>query len=69
MKVLVEIPDRQFSFGMEVLHSLSFVKQARPWSFSATRLQQDLAEACEEVRLHRAGRLKLKSAKAVLDEL
>jgi hypothetical protein len=69
MKVLVDIPDQKVSFGLKVLHSLSFVRKASPLSFSAARLQQDLAAAGEEVRLHRLGKLKLKSARAVLDEL
>jgi hypothetical protein len=69
MKILVDIPDRQASFGIEVLHSLSFVKMAKPLSPGAARLRENLAGAFADVRLHQRDKLKLKSARALLDEL
>jgi hypothetical protein len=32
MKVLIEIPDSELSFGMKVLNSLSFVRNVKPMS-------------------------------------
>ncbi|MDZ4824407.1 MAG: hypothetical protein SH856_13190 [Flavobacteriales bacterium] len=69
MKILIEIPDKQSTFGMKVLQSLSFVKKARPFSASAAQLWNDLNEAAEEVRLHKQGKIRLKTAQQLLDEL
>ena len=69
MKVLVEIPDEEASFGMKVLQSLSFVKRAKPMSGAKVALWEDLKVAAEEVRLHKQGKIKLKTAQELLDEL
>jgi hypothetical protein len=54
---------------MRVLKSLSFVKSAKPMSVSAVGLWDDLKEAAEQVRLHKQGKIKLKTAQQLLDEL
>ncbi len=69
MKVLVEIPDNEITFGMKVLNSLSFVKKAKPLSTSTAKLWVDLKEAAEEVRLHKQGKINLKTAQELLNEL
>lgn len=69
MKVLVEIDDRNAAFGMKVLKSLGFVKTAKPLSAGGAGLLSDLTEAAAEVRLHKAGKIQLKSAEALLNEL
>lgn len=69
MKVLIEIPDNEATFGLKVLKSLSFVKRAIPMSVPSTELWEDLKEAAEEVRLHKKGKLKLKTAQELLNEL
>lgn len=69
MKVLIEIPDNEASFGMKVLKSLSFVKKAKPISADKVELWEDLKAAAEEVRLHKQGKIKLKTARELLDEL
>jgi hypothetical protein len=69
MKIVVEIPDNEASFGMKVLKSLAFIKKAKPMSVSAAELWDNLKEAAEEVRLHKQGKLKLKTAQDLLDEL
>ena len=69
MKVLVEIPDKHASFGMEVLKSLSFVKKADPFSKTAARLWKDLEKSAEEIRLHKQGKTRLKTAQEIFDEL
>ncbi len=69
MKVIVDIKDNQAGFGMKVLQSLSFIRKARPLSSSAAILWDDLKEAAEEVRLHKKGKLQLKSARELLNEL
>ncbi|GAB1447363.1 hypothetical protein MASR2M44_03560 [Bacteroidota bacterium] len=69
MKVLIEIPDNEASFGMKVLKSLSFVRKAKPMTEAAVVLWDDLKEAAEQVRLHKQGKLKVKTAQALLNEL
>jgi hypothetical protein len=69
MKVLIDIPDDEAAFGIKVLKSLSFVKKAKPMSIAAIDLWDDLKEAAEEVRLHKQGKLKLKTAQELLNEL
>jgi hypothetical protein len=54
---------------MEVLKSLSFIKKAKPVSLSKAKLWEDLTEAAKEVKLHKQGKLKLKTAQDLLDEL
>jgi hypothetical protein len=69
MKVLVDISDKEASFGIKVLKSLSFIKNAKPVSLSAIKLWEELSEAAEEVRLHKKGKIKLKTARELLHEL
>jgi hypothetical protein len=69
MKVLIEIPDNEATFGMKVLKSLSFVKKAKPMNVATVDLWEDLQEAANEVRLHKQGKLKLKTAQELLNEL
>jgi hypothetical protein len=69
MKVIIDIPDNEASFGIKVLKSLSFIKTARPMSGAAAELWKELKESAEEVRLHKEGKIKLKTAQEFLDEL
>jgi hypothetical protein len=69
MKIIIDIPDDEASFGMKVLKSLSFIKKARPLSEAQQQLWKDLNEAAEQVKQHKLGKLNLKSAKDLLDEL
>jgi hypothetical protein len=69
MQVLVEIPDNQAVFGLEVLRNLVFVKQAKPMTTEKISLWEDLKEASDEVKLHKQGKIKLKSAQDLFDEL
>ena len=69
MKVLIEIQDEDATFGLKVLKSLSFVKKAKPMTESAVKLWEDLKDAAEQVRLHKQGKIKLKTAQDLLDEL
>lgn len=69
MKVLIEIDDRDAAFGMKVLKSLGFVKKAKPLSKAGAELMSDLTAAAAEVRLHKAGKIQLKSAESLLNEL
>ncbi|MBL7975149.1 MAG: hypothetical protein JNJ85_09570 [Candidatus Kapabacteria bacterium] len=69
MKVLVDIPDNEALFGLKVLDSLSFIRKTTPFTESAEKLLHDLQESAKEVRLHKQGKVTLKSAKELLHEL
>jgi hypothetical protein len=69
MNILLQIPDKDVNFAMKVLNSLSFVKKAKPMSVASADLWEDLNEASEQVRLHKQGKIKLKSAQDLLNEL
>lgn len=69
MKLLIEISDQEALFAKKVLESLSFVKKVEPMGESSVHLWENLTEAAEEVRLHKQGKLKLKTADELLHEL
>ncbi|HSZ24331.1 MAG TPA: hypothetical protein VK766_01360 [Cytophagaceae bacterium] len=68
MKVLLDIKDDKASFFMEVLKNFSFVKAETITPSKATFLK-DFKGAVEEVKLAKQGKIKLKSADQLLDEL
>jgi hypothetical protein len=45
------------------------VKKAKPMSIAAVALWDELKEAAEQVRLHKQGKLKLKTAQELLNQL
>ena len=69
MKILVDIQDTEADFAIKVLNSLSFVKKVKPMSQSSVGLMEDLKDAAEQVRLHKQGKIKLKTAQELLSEL
>jgi len=69
MKVLIEISDKEATFAIKVLKSLSFVKAVKTMNENSFELWTNLKEATDEVRLHQQGKLKLKTAQELLDEL
>ena len=69
MQLLVEIPDNKINFALEVLKNLAFVKKIKPMSPEKINLWEDLKEASSEVLLHKQGKVKLKTAQDLLNEL
>lgn len=69
MKVLVDIRNEaKVSFVMEFLDSQSYIK-TKTLSDEAASLMADLKEAMNEVKLHKQGKIKLKTAQQLLNEL
>ena len=76
-EIRVRIPDNQFSFLMKLLKSLSFEVEATPVAAPKPRkmtpVQQewvdDFRQALHEVELHQQGKIKLRSAYDLLDEV
>jgi hypothetical protein len=69
MQVVVEIPDHKLNFALEVLRSLAFVKKVKTMSNENSSLWEDLKEASKEVQLHKQGKIKLKTAQDLFNEL
>ncbi len=69
MKILVDIQNTEADFAIKVLNSLSFVKKVKPMSTSSVGLMEDLKDAAQQVRLHKQGKIKLKTAQELLNEL
>lgn len=68
MKVLLDIKDEKADFFMEVLKNFSFVK-AKPLTPYKAEVLEGLKEAVEQVNQAKQGKIKLKSARQLLDEL
>ncbi len=68
--VTIGVPEKKYSFFMELLQSLGFVEKIKmDNSPSKEEILQGISEAVEEVNLHRKGKLKLKTAQQFLNEL
>lgn len=76
MKVLLDIKDSQADSLLAVLRGLPYVKtqllsgeKAKPHSEEKQTISNDLKEAIGEVKLHKEGKIKLKSFDEFLNEL
>jgi hypothetical protein len=68
MKILLDIKDDKAAFVMELLRSLKFVK-AKPLSPGSSDVLEGLKEAIDQVHLAKQGKVKLKPARQLLDEI
>ena len=68
MKVLLDIKDSKALHLMEVLNGLSYVKTKTITNEKAL-LMEEIKEAVDNLKLVRAGKLKARPAKELLDEL
>lgn len=68
MKLLVEVPDDKAKSFLEMLKKLTYVKTEK-LNRKDEKFYEGLKEAVEEVNLAKQGKIKLKSAKELLDEL
>lgn len=68
MKIILDIKDDKASFFMEVLKNFCFVK-AETIAPQKAEFMKDLKGAVEEVTLAKQGKIKLKSADQLIDEL
>jgi hypothetical protein len=68
MKVLLDIKDSKALYLLEVLKGLSYVKTT-PISNEKALLIEEIKEAVDNLKLVKAGKLKARSAKELLNEL
>ncbi len=70
MKIVVEVNDSKADFLMELLRNFSFVKKAEEMKKkNLSFLREDIREAVKEIKLAEEGKIKLKTAQELLDEL
>ena len=68
MKVLIDVKDSKADFVLELLGSLSFVK-AEPISAQKAKFIKEFKASVDEVILAKQGKVKLKTAEQLLNEL
>ena len=69
MKVILDIKDSKAEFMLELLKEFSAYVKTKQISPVRAKIIEDLVEAANEVRLHKEGKMKLKSADDFLNEL
>ena len=72
MQILLEVKDKRAKPVINMLKELKYVKTTLVKDGKKSKKQEildGLKEAVEEVKLHRQGKIKLKTAKELLDEL
>ncbi len=68
MKLLVEVRDDKARFILELLENFEFVK-TQTIQTDKNNLLKGIKEAVDQVNLAKEGKIKLKSAQQLLDEL
>ncbi|AEI48834.1 hypothetical protein [Runella slithyformis] len=68
MKLLLDIPDHKANFMLELIKSFRFVKSKTITSAKAQEISS-MIDAIEEVKLAKQGKVKLKKADDLLNEL
>ena len=68
MKLIVEVEDQKAGFFLELLKQLKFVK-IKPISPYKSEILEGIKEAVDQVNLAKEGKIKLKSARDLLNEL
>ncbi len=68
MKVLLDIKDDKAPFILELLKHFKYVK-AKPLTPYKAEILEGLKESVEQVNLAKEGKIKLKSARNLLDEI
>lgn len=70
--LILNIKDQsKLSFLMEILKRMEFVEvvQSEKYTAKEKKILADLDKAVEQVKLHKAGKIKLKTIQELLDEL
>lgn len=68
MKVLLDIKDSKAPLFLEILKDISFVK-TKTLTNAKAQFLEELKDAVDEVNLIKAGKLKGRSARKLVDEL
>lgn len=70
MKVILDIKENRVSFFMELIKSLDYVQILKEVKDKEKgKAIKDLTDAFNDIKLHEEGKIQLKSAKDLLNEL
>jgi hypothetical protein len=69
MELLINVQDQKAYLFLELLEKLSFIKIESPFSAGKEQVLEGLKEAVEQVKAHKQGKIQLKQARQLLDEL
>lgn len=75
MNLLLDIPEDQYSYVLQLIKNHKFIKIVKEETIeeyvprTTEQLGADLRAAMHSIKLHREGKIKLKSAREALDEL
>lgn len=68
-EVTLYIPEKKFSFFMELINSLDFVKKEEGAAHSEEQSEKGFKEAVRQINLVKQGKLKARDARELLHEL
>ena len=68
MKVILDIPDNKASFFLELLKNFSFIK-AKTITPTKAELIEDIKQAVDNLNLVKQGKMQVRPAKDLLNEL
>jgi hypothetical protein len=70
-QVTLHIPDNSYAFFIQLAKSLQFVKKIEELESPPSKKQilDSIAEGIDQAKQHQEGKIKLKTAKQLLDEL
>lgn len=68
-EVTLYIPEKKFSFFMELINSLDFVKKEEGAMHSKEQEVKGFKEAVRQINLEKQGKLKARDARELLHEL
>jgi hypothetical protein len=72
-QLILNIPEKKYSFFLKVIENFSFVKVAEDKEIKLTHKQKqfvdDTKQSLLEVELHQKGKIKLKTLDQLIDEL
>jgi hypothetical protein len=69
MKILLDVKDSKVDFILGLLKGYPSYVKTKAISAGKASLMEDLADAASDVRLHKQGKLRLKTAQELLNEL
>ena len=67
-RVVIDIPDKKFGFFMELMKNLG-IKKVRRLTRDQKKFVDDLRRSLEQVEEHQEGKIKLRTAEDLLNEL
>ncbi len=65
MKLFLDISDKKIDLAVQLFESLSFVNRVHPIHVASVKMWEEVLQAAETVKLHKEGKVTLRSSKDV----